>query len=359
MKKGLLSLIAAAALLSGCGVTDAILTNTDYEPPEEVKPFDSVVIEPVFDYEKFAGWYPDLCSQLRSCELEPVLNERVGSSDLRLTFGQVKTDIPDVFWYNGYSMHPKGQSVRLEIILLNGVEEDTVEDMYDELVKAARELVDQIPEGSTDIEKMLFVHDYICEHCSYDFNALHEEENGLWHTAYGALVQGKAVCSGYAEAFQYIMQLLGIEGGVCSGYSYRGGSHAWNYVVLDGKTYWIDATWDDGLTDASRAYFLFNDEQMLRTRWLDKSQNYAPVCDGDDGKWFRDNGAYFTEYDFDSISAYTASMSGKCELMFADYDTYKTALDDLIGKRKISKLDGVGSVASYYRDDRMYTLTLI
>ncbi len=360
MKKRILSLSAAACLLTGCSAADKLMGNPDYEPPVEVTPFDKADITNYFEDEKDKLWYQQLREKLTSLELEPVLDERVGSSELRLTFDELRTDCPEVFWYSGYSMHPKGDTTRIEVHIIDGLEEDKLPEMYDELKAAAQEIIDQIPAGSNDYEKALFVHDYIANHCDFDFDSMHEDMKGLWHTSYGALVDHKAVCSGYAEGFQYLMNLLGIEGGTVSGYSYKGGSHAWNYIVLDGEYYWVDVTWDDCDDVATQhTYFLFNDEQMLRTRWLDGGQNYAPDCTSQDRNWFRENGSYFTEYNEDAISAVTSANGGKCEIMFSDFATYKEALDSLIGKRHMFKLDGVSGAVTYDRDDRMYVFRIL
>lgn len=360
MKKRILSLAAAVCMLTGCSAVDKMLTNTDYEPPVEVTPFNKADIPNRFEGEKDSLWYQQLREKLTNLELEPVLDERVGSSELRMTFDELRTDCPEVFWYSGYSMYPKGNTIRIEVSIIDTLDEEELPEMYEELKDTAKDIISQIPAGSSDYDKMLFVHDYIADHCEYDFDSMHEDMKGLWHTSYGALVEHKAVCSGYAEGFQYIMNLLGIEGGVVSGYSYLGGSHAWNYVVLDGKYYWLDVTWDDVDEDKPQhTYFLYNDEQMLRTRWLDGGQNYAPECDSLDMNWFKQNNAYFTEYDEDAISAITSVNGGKCEIMFSDFETYKTALDSLIGRRHLFKLDGVSGTVRYDRDDRMYTFRIL
>ena len=78
-----------------------------------------------------------------------------------------------------------------------------------------------------------------------------------------------------------------------------------------------------------------------------------------DENWFKQNNAYFTEYDEDAISAITSVNGGKCEIMFSDFETYKTALDSLIGRRHLFKLDGVSGTVRYDRDDRMYTFRIL
>lgn len=350
--------LAAAILLTGCSAPSLSRGVGDYEPPEEYTGFEPYTIEQQFDYEKYSSWYPQFVADMQSGEVSPVIGERVSGSDLDLAVKQFNTDCPDVFWLRGYTEHPKGDQVRLDFWLLDGMEEEDVIPMHEELVSAAQELIDSIPEGYSDYEKLLYAHDYIAKKCVYDDSDLHETVSGLWGTAYGCLVQGNAVCQGYANAMQYIMNLLGIEGGVCSGYAYNGTSHAWNYAVVDGTTAWIDVTWDDTGSEISHGYFMFDDEHMLRTRWLDKSQNYAPECSTMDRSWAEVNGCYFTEYSLDGISEYMDGISGSAELMFADYDSYRAALDDLLGDGRIWELPGIDGSVRYQRDDRMYYLRI-
>lgn len=91
----------------------------------------------------------------------------------------------------------------------------------------------------------------IAGNVKYDFNAYNDYiQNGenastvssLTHTAYGALVNKKAVCSGFSAAYKAIMDYLGIPCITVSGYSKGKNSngydtegnvgHAWNYVKL-------------------------------------------------------------------------------------------------------------------------------
>ncbi len=57
------------------------------------------------------------------------------------------------------------------------------------------------------------------------------------------LISGNAVCAGYAIIFQEMLTRQGIKAYYDSGIS-RTGGHAWNVVILDGKNYLCDLTWD-------------------------------------------------------------------------------------------------------------------
>ncbi|WP_408071553.1 Ig-like domain-containing protein [Butyrivibrio sp. JL13D10] len=93
----------------------------------------------------------------------------------------------------------------------------------------------------------LIIHDALLDHITYDYEG-YEVQNPthICHTAYAALVLGKAVCDGYSQAFTYLLDYEGIniESVVVTGLG-DGGGHAWNRVKLDGNWYEVDTTWDD------------------------------------------------------------------------------------------------------------------
>ncbi len=94
-----------------------------------------------------------------------------------------------------------------------------------------------LPQG-TNVEKFLYLHDYLVTHCEYD-------RTYSKTSAYNALVEGSAVCDGYSKAFKYLCDLAGLT---CEFISSNDINHSWNMVqVSSGSTVWyyIDCTWDD------------------------------------------------------------------------------------------------------------------
>lgn len=120
-------------------------------------------------------------------------------------------------------------------------------------------------------EKAKFVHDELLELVSY------AEDADLSQTAYSALVNKETVCAGYARAYQYLLQQLGIPCYYCTGYS--GMNHAWNIVYLYGDYYNVDVTWDD--TDpATYDYFNRTDADLSKTHKRKSLSVYLPACLG-------------------------------------------------------------------------------
>ena len=122
----------------------------------------------------------------------------------------------------------------------------------------------------TDCEIIRKVHDFICSKATYDDDAAYNI-NGRYYaaTAYGALVRGKCVCQGYAVAFYRLCKELGYSCRFVSSDKSEG-CHAWNIVGLDGKFYYVDATWDDlifeGKYDAENYYYFLVNYETLQSK---------------------------------------------------------------------------------------------
>lgn len=95
--------------------------------------------------------------------------------------------------------------------------------------------------SSSDYEKIYTIYRWICDNVEYDYFG----QDLLKHSAYSAIIDGKAVCQGYAVLFYRLMLELGIDCRVISGVS-GDERHAWNIVKLGGVYYNVDATWDAG-----------------------------------------------------------------------------------------------------------------
>ena len=102
-----------------------------------------------------------------------------------------------------------------------------VEKVKDQVLKDAR--------GSVE-NKIKLVHDYLIDTIDYDLNA-----GSSVYDIYGALVNRRVVCEGYAKAFKYILDDLGIPCIIVCGTGTNSSgnteSHAWNYVQIEDKWY--------------------------------------------------------------------------------------------------------------------------
>lgn len=105
--------------------------------------------------------------------------------------------------------------------------------------------------GMDDFYKVLFAHDYLCNHCSYQTKGWHVN---YANTALGALKYKKAQCSGYARGFKALCDGMGVGCRyIHANNKAMNPSHQWNLVKVDKKWYLIDVQ----LNDSSGGYFCF------------------------------------------------------------------------------------------------------
>lgn len=98
-------------------------------------------------------------------------------------------------------------------------------------------LLQSLKQPMTDAERVDKVNQWICDRMIYDAGYLNV---GLAD----AVVKGKGVCWHYAFLFQILMEDLGLEAEPIEGIAF-GNSHVWNRVIIAGKEYYFDVSWND------------------------------------------------------------------------------------------------------------------
>jgi hypothetical protein len=166
--------------------------------------------------------------------------------------------------------------------------------------KAQQILRDNVRE--TKWETIHALHEYLRANIEFEHN--HENNRGAFDV-YGALIEGRAVCQGYAHSFRLLLHLAGVENLIVTG---RAGNeyHAWNLVNFgesSGSAQWyhVDVTWNDRDDATSNRYFAVSDRVLERTHtW---QRNYFPVAVSMQKNYFRFTGK-------------TASTQGELEQLF-------------------------------------------
>ena len=138
---------------------------------------------------------------------------------------------------------------------------DVIDQWLDEYDASIDAILDTIPEKLDDYQKVIYLHDYICVNYQYDLTY-------EIYDAYTMMKEGTGVCMAYALLLDELLSRLGIESRavVSPGDSLN---HMWNEVLVDGKWYEIDATWDDPVADrygkVSHSNLLLSDAEMYVT----------------------------------------------------------------------------------------------
>lgn len=130
-----------------------------------------------------------------------------------------------------------------------------VKDNYDALLKEVVLIGDEIKSKTSDKkEQAILLCDYLNSNITYSSNM-------QFHGSYDALVNKEAVCDGYAFAFNFIADYLGLSC-ICVGGDYKNSSyaHAWNEVYLDGVWYIFDATTGNKMFSLNNSVYTYNIE---------------------------------------------------------------------------------------------------
>ncbi|MBQ2996981.1 MAG: hypothetical protein IJE22_07125 [Oscillibacter sp.] len=229
---------------------------------------------------------------------------RFGSSEYPLDEEMMKAvmevyllDHPEMFWVEeGYSYYmPSGGVCR--VVPTYSMTPQQALEAREELEAAADELLAGIDTRQSEAEIELEIHDRLAELVTYDLSAPNQ------HNAYGAMVEGRAVCDGYTEAFQYLLGKVGIQAYKVAGYSMNE-SHAWNLVRLDGSYYFADVTWDDQEEALYHAWANVTTELLEETHWIDPDRNYLmpPDCTDMTANYFTINGGLLEELRAETVA---------------------------------------------------------
>ncbi len=115
----------------------------------------------------------------------------------------------------------------------------------EELLDKAENVLSHLEMDGT-VDDIYKINNYIINTVDYD-HALASSGigNDPGRNAYGALIEGEAVCSGYSDAFNLLCTLCNY-GVITDCGSSTEGLHAWNWVdVGDDNWYMVDTTWND------------------------------------------------------------------------------------------------------------------
>lgn len=162
--------------------------------------------------------------------------------------------------YNNYTLYNTTVSTSGEVFL-------QIDKVYnDSEVEYLKKFVDETIVGlginpskptKNDIKK---IHDYLINKISYDNEYNDTDINSNSNNAYGAIVDNKAICSGYTDAFAIFLDRLKIKN-----IKLPSENHIWNYIYFEGKWYHIDLTWDDDEVHKNNTtnYFMINTKKLF------------------------------------------------------------------------------------------------
>lgn len=220
-----------------------------------------------------------------------------------------------------------------------------------DLAEITEKMLYGIDDTYSDCRKALIVHDRLIIGCQYSQEI--STDMPSIYTIYGCLVEGTAVCQGYALAYNYLMENLGIKAEFVSSEEMQ---HAWSVIQLGNQYYHVDTTWDDPTYDKGgqvyHSYFLKSDSAMENDGSLTKhygwiSNHQAPDTTYDHFFWEKINTQILCK---NNMYYYISNLSqdpSKGKLICYD-GSKKTVLDTITAKWY------AGNTGAYYMNNFSY-----
>ena len=167
---------------------------------------------------------------------------------------------------------------------------------YSKTITKLNEIMESLTlDGKSDYEKCIAIRKWIAKNVKYDDEFFKNAESCPRKNAHdmtGAVLDGYAVCDGYAYLFHYMANAAGlltlVEHGVLKG----SGNHAWNLVQIDGTFYYTDCTGGISLDKNGEptAEFLYGQDYMFKLSVTPKNNDiedaYSNISKDD---WSKDH----------------------------------------------------------------------
>ncbi len=217
------------------------------------------------DNEKMA--YDQIQKGLLALDTKVTLTSSISPVSMEKVVQYLISDHPEAFYLNNTSMvyaSSMSGARKYEVSFTYYYRASEVETMREELRQKILPIVQQANTQSDMVKKEKILHDALIKTCTYSMDAAENPESDhKAFTAYGALVEGSAVCEGYAKALKLLADSAGLHTLYVTGTAASAGSsgsHAWNIIYV-GKWYQVDATFDDPVYQTASGKYVSADKK--------------------------------------------------------------------------------------------------
>ena len=263
-----LSVLAAA----GCAAADKEKSaSSDFNTDEA----DARWFYSAFDAEYRAAYtaFDKAADELWSSEPVQIIDGKgkpltISVKDLDRVYQGFLYDHPAYFWLGrSYSYRVNGSDRDGEtadaVLLVPEVDsKKELEERRKIFESSAEKILTAVQKSESEKVRAQQIYDLLADGTEYVEEAAYDEGLLTEHTAYGAIVERRAVCDGFALAYKYLLDQCGIRNTLIPGES-EGAPHVWNTVYWDESWHEADLTWDaSSAAHDKRQYFDLTTEEM-------------------------------------------------------------------------------------------------
>jgi hypothetical protein len=258
-------------------------------------------------------------------------------------------DVFDTLTFTSYQRSMRLATIELPYLYMDGEEIDKVQSLQvqNDTEKKLDEIVSMLDTSMSDVEKILFLHDYLITTTQYDVRAYEiaiKDNNNF--TIQGTLNAHQTMCSGYTITLYRLLEKAGISAKMVDSQEME---HTWLTVEIDNNWYHIDPTWNDTTYDeypdtdksidgiALHDYFLLSDVKILidHQQW-DQLEDTTSDDLYEDNYIFNSNNSKMNYYDGYWYYTLPKNNGGYKD---SKYIYYTYTYDDVITKSKIDGSD--------------------
>jgi len=197
-----------------------------------------------------------------------IKEQYIPSKHLSRVFESVIIENPDIFYVNPYSLE---YAVNIENGFVSHIkptyffEADEIAEKKQKFNSAVEYYLSGVDASWSNYKKCRYIHDLLASTIEFDTDFNNNKSEVF--TAYGALVDNVAISQGYALAYNYLMNKLGIEALYIEN---NGKFHSWSMVKLGENYYHVDVVGDDPSDDLLgrilHDYCLISDKKLKSLR---------------------------------------------------------------------------------------------
>ena len=287
----------------------------------------------------------------------------------------VYNEHPELFWLSGAFSIDTSKVVTLK----SSYNSNEIAKLSEQIKSKTDSIVQNLNSNMSDYEKSLYLYEYLITNTSYANEAIDNLDNMPWASSLvGVFTMGKCTCTGYAKAYQYLLQLSGINCAVVSGKATTPQgrrSHAWVIQECDGSYYYTDPTWGDCFDGnnkeyISHSYFCLSESEIEKTHTINH-KDILPKCTANKDNYFVKNNLLYSSYNRADIKKALKSCveNGKyyVELKFTNKSAYIDANNELFKQGQIYYILSVMSLKNknidvknikYSNNDNLCVITI-